>query len=94
MANANLTPWSDVYTKKEIDSRVALGAVAVTPTASPMTITAGKYPETIYVTGGTITSIKKGAVTLPTSGPFTLAPRQSLVITYSVVPSGIIRDRL
>lgn len=61
----------------------------VTVAASPFTYTAGVGPETVYVTGGTVTSITKGGVTLASGSErtFRLEPAEALVITYSVAPT-------
>jgi hypothetical protein len=68
-----------------------VGVGILTPDPSPWTYTAGPSPEVLYVYGGTITSINKGGAGLP--GPaITLAPNQSVIITYSVVPSTVVKD--
>lgn len=70
-----------------------VGAASLAATASPMTITAGPTPETIYVSGGTVSSITKGGINVGvTSGPVRLEPNQSMVVTYTVAPT-LTRDR-
>ena len=65
-----------------------VGASVITPGASPYTYTAGCSPETVYVSGGTVSSITKGGLNFGlTSGPFNLEPGESIVVTYTVVPT-------
>lgn len=70
-----------------------LGAVAVTITASPMTYTAGRTPETLYGRGGTLTSVTQGAQQIvgaaAASWSCGLGPNESVVITYSVSPTAL-----
>jgi hypothetical protein len=66
------------------------GPSTVTVTASPMTITNNdSTPETIFVKGGTVSSITKGGITLAvaTNTQVLLQPGQSIVITYSSAPT-------
>lgn len=93
---ATASPWGDVYSREQIDAmnnRVPLGPIAVTPTASPMTITAGDNPEVIYIVGGTITSVTKAGLPVAYGGGIRLAKGQAIVITYTVAPTAITRDR-
>ncbi|MBE7194414.1 MAG: right-handed parallel beta-helix repeat-containing protein [Gordonia polyisoprenivorans] len=71
------------------------GPVAVTATASPMTYTAGRTPERVYIDGGTVSSVAKAGVTLRSSTGclIELSPNESIVITYSAVPN-IVADRV
>lgn len=57
--------------------------------ASPYTYTAGQYHESVYITGGTVSSITVGgaAVYTSTDKTVTLGPGQSTVITYSSAPT-------
>lgn len=66
-----------------------LGASSVSPGASPWTYTAGNTPETLYLTGGTVSSVAKNSQTLATASPtqVQLAPGEAVVVTYSVAPT-------
>jgi hypothetical protein len=66
-----------------------LGASTVTPGASPWTYTAGNTPETLYIYGGTVSTVVKNSITLATASPasVTLQPGESVVITYTVAPT-------
>ncbi len=66
-----------------------VGVVAIIVGGSPFTHTAGASPETIYITGGTVSLIVKGAITLFTATEKTveLQPYQAVVVTYSVLPT-------
>jgi hypothetical protein len=67
---------------------VGVGSISVDP--SPFTYTAGSSPESIYVSGGTVTSITKNGTNLGiASGVFELQPYQSLEVTYSLAPTMI-----
>jgi len=70
------------------------GPVAVTATASPMTIQAGYAPERIYLSGGTVTGVTKAGFTVAasTNTAFDLAPRQTVIVTYTAAPT-ITRDK-
>jgi hypothetical protein len=62
------------------------GYISPDPTwgSSPWTYTAGNTPEDLFISGGTITSITKGAQVLGiTAGLIHLEPGESIVITYS-----------
>jgi hypothetical protein len=65
------------------------GASAVTVTASPMTYTAGHSPETLYIKGGTVSSVAQGGQTLYTATDKSvhLGPNEAVVITYSSAPT-------
>jgi hypothetical protein len=56
---------------------------------SPYTYTAGHTDETVYVRGGTVSSITQGGGTLFTNTDNTmhLGPNESIIITYSVQPT-------
>lgn len=71
---------------------VSVGTVAIG--ASPGTYTATTTPETLYIKGGTVSSITKGGVELFTATDKTLVlePNQTAVITYSDAPT-LIRER-
>lgn len=66
-----------------------VGAAAITVTASPMTYTAGPSPESIYIKGGTITTVTVGAQTASTVSPcqLYLGPNEAMVVTYTVAPT-------
>lgn len=63
--------------------------LAVTPGASPWTYTNNSpNNQTLYISGGTVSSIThNGTSTGVLAGAFTLAPRDSLVVTYTVAPT-------
>jgi len=65
-----------------------VGISTITP-ASDATITAGASPETIYIYGGTVTSISKDSIQVGTSSPAQvyLAPNSIMTITYSAAPT-------
>jgi hypothetical protein len=67
----------------------------ISVTASPFTYTAGKSPEAIYISGGTVSSITKSGTTLFTQSNVTvdMAPGQQIIVTYSVAPT-MIKDSL
>ena len=65
-----------------------VGISSITVGASPYTYTAGASPETVYVSGGTVTSITKSGNNFGlTSGAFNLEPYESIVVTYTVKPT-------
>ena len=65
-----------------------VGISSISVGESPFTHTAGASPETVYVSGGTVTSITKGGNNFGlTSGAFELEPYESIVVTYSVAPT-------
>ena len=65
-----------------------VGISSITVGTSPYTYTARASPETIYVSGGTITSITKGGNNFGlTSGAFNLEPYESIIVTYTVAPT-------
>jgi hypothetical protein len=68
-----------------------VGVSAITPGASPYTYTAGPSPETICISGGTVSLLKRGSTTVATASPaqITLPPFGTLQVTYSVVPTMI-----
>lgn len=65
------------------------GVDSITVTASPFTYTAGTSPETIYMLGGTVSSVAQGVLTMATASPgtFHLEPNESIVVTYTVAPT-------
>lgn len=65
------------------------GAGTLTPGASPWTLTASAIPTSYYFTGGTVSSITQGGVTIATASPaqIYLGPNESVVVTYSGVPT-------
>lgn len=66
-----------------------LGTLAITVGASPFTYTAGTSSETVYVDGGTVTSITKNGQTIATSTGrnIHLEPNESIVVTYTAAPT-------
>jgi len=66
-----------------------VGPSAITVTASPFTYTAGASPERVYLYGGTVSNISRGAVQVAngTGVGIDLGPNQALTVTYSVVPT-------
>lgn len=66
-----------------------VGAASVIPGASPWTYTNGISPATLYISGGTVSSITKGGITLAsaTGVQITLSPNDTLVVTYSSTPT-------
>jgi len=61
---------------------------SITVGASPFTHTAGAYPETIYVTGGTVSLIVTQGVSVfaSTEKTIELGAHESVQVTYSVIP--------
>jgi hypothetical protein len=72
-----------------------VGQTAITVGPSPFTYTAGPSPENIYITGGTVSSIKVGATQIATASPATipLPPNGSLTVIYSAAPT-MVKDIL
>lgn len=70
------------------------GPAAVTVTSSPMTYTAGRTPEVLYIDGGMGVQVVKSGVTLraTTGGSVALAPGESVVISYTTPPA-VVADR-
>jgi len=65
-----------------------VGISRITVDTSPFTYTAGLSPETVYVSGGTVTSITKGGNDFGlVSGAFDLEPNESMVVTYARAPT-------
>jgi hypothetical protein len=66
-----------------------IGGSAITPGASPYTYTAGHSPETVYITGGTVSAIATGGGTVATASPSSvqLWPNETVTVTYSSVPT-------
>jgi hypothetical protein len=66
-----------------------VGPSVITVGASPFTHIAGSSSETVSIMGGTVSSVDKNGVTLATQSnvSLTLAPYQSLVVTYTVAPT-------
>ena len=75
-----------------------IGASSVTPGSSPWTYTAGNTPETIYLYGGTVSSVAKNSITLATALssttalPVSLQPGEAMTVTYSSAPTAV-RDQ-
>ena len=91
--NVNATGLSDAGTGAAIvKDNIAynpVGVSAITVTASPFTYTAGHAPESIYITGGTVSVVAIGGTTIYTATEKTveLGPNESVVLTYSVLPA-------
>ena len=68
-----------------------VGLASITVGASPFTYTAGGSPETVYISGGTVSDISKGGTTIftDTGHSIELEPHESIVITYSAAPTMI-----
>src|SRR5207249_4596609 len=66
-----------------------VGVSTVTPGASPWTYTSGPSPETLYLYGGTVSSITQGGTQIAQSSPaaLQLGPNEAVVVTYSSVPT-------
>jgi hypothetical protein len=66
-----------------------IGVSAFLAGASPYTYTAGHTSETVYIRGGTVSSIAQGAGTLFTSTDKSvqLGPNESIVTTWTVQPT-------
>ena len=66
-----------------------VGSVSVSVGASPYSVTARPYSATYYVSGGTVTSLAVGGVTLTgiTSGPIRVPAQASFTITHSGAPT-------
>lgn len=66
-----------------------VGVSSITVGASPYTYTAGPSPEIVFITGGTVSSIVVGGVTLATATGMSvpLSPGQPVVVTYSGLPT-------
>ena len=61
-----------------------VGISSISVGESPFTHTAGASPETVYVSGGTVTSITKDSNDFGlTAGAFELEPYESIVVTYA-----------
>lgn len=64
-------------------------AAAITVTASPFTYTAGPRPESVNITGGTVSSIVMNGVTISTATNQTISlpPNVAVTVTYSSAPT-------
>jgi hypothetical protein len=69
------------------------GIAAVTPGASPATVTVGSGRERHYAYGGTVSSVTLNGTQIAASSPFEVQcePHDSVVLTYSVVPTSYVR---
>lgn len=65
-----------------------VGATSITLGASPYTYTAGHSPETVYIDGGTVSSIATGGQTMftATGKTVTMGPNETVTVTYTVLP--------
>jgi len=66
-----------------------VGPATISVSASPYTYTAGNTPETVYISGGTVSSVTKGGVTLAsaTGTQVQMQPGDAIVVTYSSAPT-------
>ena len=66
-----------------------VGPSAVTVTASPMTYLAGPSPETLFIMGGTVSSVTVGGITVATQSNVNIpmVEGRSAIITYSSAPT-------
>lgn len=65
-----------------------VGASTITVGSSPFSYEAGCSPETIYISGGTISSIiTNGAVVNPGAATVVLGPNEGVQVTYSALPN-------
>lgn len=71
-----------------------VGGAAITVGASPYTYRASSSPETVYIRGGTVSSIVVGGRTIATAvisanSPITvdLGPNETVIVTYTVLPT-------
>lgn len=66
-----------------------VGASTITVGASPFTYTAGLSPESVYITGGTVSGVTVGGVTACAASPcsLSLGPNESAVVTYTGTPT-------
>ncbi|MFZ9585585.1 MAG: right-handed parallel beta-helix repeat-containing protein [Pseudohongiellaceae bacterium] len=65
-----------------------VGSTSITVGASPYTYTASPCPETVYVSGGTVSQISHNSTaTGLTAGTFQLGPNENIVVTYTVLPT-------
>ena len=67
------------------------GTKSITPSASPWTYQAGISPESVYLTGGSVSLVTMGGLTICTSSPcaINLQPSQSVQVTYSSAPTAV-----
>jgi hypothetical protein len=65
------------------------GVASITVTASPFTYTAGATPETVYISGGTVSVVAKNSITLftATNCNVNLEPGEAVTVTYSAAPT-------
>lgn len=65
------------------------GTAAITVGVSPFTYTAGAAPEAVYIRGGTVSDVSKNSRTIfaATGCTVMLEPGESIVVTYSVLPT-------
>jgi hypothetical protein len=76
------TAWIWSPSPQNVTSNIAVGA-------SPFTYTAGLIPETIYVSGGAVTSIDINGIPITLSMPCTipLSIGESVTVTYTAAPT-------
>lgn len=66
-----------------------VGVSSITVGASPFTHTAGANPQEVYIFSGTVSSVTRGGTQIAnaTNVRVHLEPNQSLIVTYSVLPT-------
>lgn len=65
-----------------------VGTFGITVSASPFTYTAADTPETIFIVGGTVSVVRVNGFNIfaATNCTVTLAPGQTVIVTYSALP--------
>lgn len=73
-----------------------LGLDTLSPAASPWTYTAGPTPEIVYILNGTVSNVAVDGTNVALAAPatLTLQPNSQMVVTYSVAPGAVKRQRL
>lgn len=74
---------------KDVTGYNPVGQSAITVGASPFTYTAGACPETIYISGGTVTRVQVGPTQVATVSNLSvpLPPNGTVTVTYSAAPT-------
>ena len=77
---------------RNCDGYNPVGPSTVVVGPSPWTYTQRSSPATLYLNGGTVSSIVKDTITLATATPaaIPLEPGQAVVVTYSVAPTAAV----
>ncbi len=67
-----------------------VGISAIGVGGSPFTYTPGASPESVYISGGNVTSVVKGGGNMGvTTGTFELEPYEAIIVTYAAAPTMI-----